>query len=267
MAADRADVPLMRELVKAGADPFLPNADKSTPLMAAAGLGTSDPLEEAGTEDEALEAVKMLLDLGADINAVDTRATPRCTVRRTATFRRLCGCWRSAVPTSISGNSPTQREGRRCLSPEGYKAGRPQPSRPTIDALHSLMAAAGIPTDGTRPRIRDIYESCQSLPRNLKNRRVPVNASFAISVLVALAAVATAHGQASSEAPVPKPTLPNPYRLVPDWPTLPCEHERAERQEMGRSHPGARRTERQHLGLSSLLQRQADRRRDVPESR
>src|SRR6266850_351686 len=35
------------------------------------------------------------------------------------------------------------------------------------------------------------------------------------------------------------------------------EHERTEREEMGRSHPGARRTERQHLGLSSLLQRQA----------
>ena len=49
-----------------------------------------------------------------------------------------------------------------------------------------------------------------------------MNASFAISILVALAAVATAHGQASSEASVPKPTLPNPYRLVPDWPTLPA---------------------------------------------
>ena len=73
MAADRADVPLMRELLKAGADPLLPNADKTTPLMAAAGLGTADPLEEAGTEDEALEATKMLLDLGADINAVDNK--------------------------------------------------------------------------------------------------------------------------------------------------------------------------------------------------
>ncbi len=61
MAADRADVPLMRELLKLGADPFLPNADKSTPLMAAAGLGTANPLEEAGTELEALEAVKVLL--------------------------------------------------------------------------------------------------------------------------------------------------------------------------------------------------------------
>ena len=39
--------------------------------MAAAGLGTTEPLEEAGEEVEALEAVKMLLDLGADVNAVD----------------------------------------------------------------------------------------------------------------------------------------------------------------------------------------------------
>src|SRR3989454_6709464 len=60
MAADRADLPLMRLLRALGADPFLPNADKSTPLMAAAGLGTSDPLEEAGTESEALEAVQFL---------------------------------------------------------------------------------------------------------------------------------------------------------------------------------------------------------------
>ena len=64
MAADRADVPLMRELLELGADPFLPNVDKTTPLMAAAGLGTANPLEEAGTEAEALEAVQLLLDRG-----------------------------------------------------------------------------------------------------------------------------------------------------------------------------------------------------------
>ena len=45
---------------------------------------------------------------------------------------------------------------------------------------------------------------------------------FAISALLAAAVVATADGQASREAPVPKPTLPNPYRLVPDWPALPA---------------------------------------------
>src|SRR4029453_3880287 len=70
-AADRSDVPLMRLLLELGADPLLPNANNTTPLMVAAGLETTEPLEEAGEEPEAVEAVKMLLDLGADVNAVD----------------------------------------------------------------------------------------------------------------------------------------------------------------------------------------------------
>ena len=70
-AADKADVPLMKTLLELGADPFLPNVENTTPLMAAAGLGTTAPLEEAGTEEEAFEATKLLLELGADINAVD----------------------------------------------------------------------------------------------------------------------------------------------------------------------------------------------------
>jgi len=49
-----------------------------------------------------------------------------------------------------------------------------------------------------------------------------VLARFAISGLLAVACVAATHGQAGREAPAPKPTLPNPYRLVPDWPTLPA---------------------------------------------
>ena len=40
MAADRADAGLMQQLLELGADPFLSNAEQSTPLMAAAGLGT-----------------------------------------------------------------------------------------------------------------------------------------------------------------------------------------------------------------------------------
>ncbi len=39
--------------------------------MAAAGLATRSPGEDAGTESEVLEAVQVALDLGADINAVD----------------------------------------------------------------------------------------------------------------------------------------------------------------------------------------------------
>ena len=49
-----------------------------------------------------------------------------------------------------------------------------------------------------------------------------VIARFAISGILAGVLVAAAHGQAAREAPARKPTLPNPYRLVPDWPTLPA---------------------------------------------
>src|SRR5262249_46066871 len=70
-AADRSDVPLMRLLLELGADPLIPNFNNTTPLMAAAGLGTKEALEEAGEEHEAVEAVAMLLDHGADINGAD----------------------------------------------------------------------------------------------------------------------------------------------------------------------------------------------------
>ncbi len=158
MAADRADVPLMRELLKAGADPLLPNAGKTTPLMAAAGLGTSDPLEEAGTEDEALEATKMLLDLGADINAVDDKGD---TVMHGAAYGNFPAIVKLLADRGADIHiwKQADTEGRTPLFiAEGYKAGRPQPSRPTIDAIQVLMAAAGVSTEGTRPRIRDIYE-------------------------------------------------------------------------------------------------------------
>jgi ankyrin repeat protein len=164
MAADRADVPFMRELLKLGADPFLPNADKSTPLMAAAGLGTADPLEEAGTEDEALEAVKVLLDLGADINAVDDKGD---TAMHGAAYGNFPTIVKLLADRGADVNiwKRPDTEGRTPLFiAEGFKAGRPQPSRATIDAIQRLMAAAGIPTEGTRPRIRDIYEKLPVAP-------------------------------------------------------------------------------------------------------
>jgi ankyrin repeat protein len=73
LAARTGDVELMRLLVELGADPLLPNDDGTTPLMVAAGLGTRAPDEDAGEENEMLEAAKMALELGNDINAVDAR--------------------------------------------------------------------------------------------------------------------------------------------------------------------------------------------------
>ena len=71
LAARTADAALMRELVKLGADPLLPNADNTTPLLVAAGVGTNSPPEDPGTESEVVEAIKVALEFGNDINAVD----------------------------------------------------------------------------------------------------------------------------------------------------------------------------------------------------
>lgn len=71
LAARTADVALMRELVKLGADPLMPNADNTTPLLVAAGVGTNSPPEDPGTETEVVEAIKVALELGNDINAID----------------------------------------------------------------------------------------------------------------------------------------------------------------------------------------------------
>ncbi len=71
LAADTADTPFMRLLVELGADPNLANADDTTPLLIAAGVGTFAPGEEAGTEEEVIECLRYLLELGADIHHVD----------------------------------------------------------------------------------------------------------------------------------------------------------------------------------------------------
>ena len=71
LASRTADADLMRLLAELGADPLLPNEDNTTPLMVAAGVGTSSPGEDPGTEPEVLEAVQAALELGGNLDAVD----------------------------------------------------------------------------------------------------------------------------------------------------------------------------------------------------
>jgi len=88
LAARTADVELMRLLLQLGADPKLANVDDTTPLLAAAGVGTGSPGEDPGSEAEVLEAVKLTLELGGDINAVDKNGE---TVMHGAAHKHLAG--------------------------------------------------------------------------------------------------------------------------------------------------------------------------------
>jgi ankyrin repeat protein len=157
-AADRGDLALMRLLLKLGADPLLANFDGTTPLMAAAGVGTNEPQEEAGDESEAVEAVKMLIGLGADVNTVDKNGD---TAMHGAAYNisplvvKLLAD-RGADPHIWK--NPNKAGGTPLFIAEGYTSRLPRPDAATIEAITKLMVAAGISTEGERPKIVDSYE-------------------------------------------------------------------------------------------------------------
>jgi ankyrin repeat protein len=71
-AAKAGDVPAMKLLLEHGADPTLgPTRSGISPLMAAAGLGTTeaDTTGRQKTQAQAIEAIQLLLDRGIDANA------------------------------------------------------------------------------------------------------------------------------------------------------------------------------------------------------
>ena len=70
LAAKAADLDVMRLLVASGADPSLETGRHVTPLMVAAGVGSgtgSSPVPQS----KALEAVKLCLELGNDVNVAN----------------------------------------------------------------------------------------------------------------------------------------------------------------------------------------------------
>ena len=156
LAAVTADVPLMRLLVQLGADPLLPNAQHCPPLMAAAGVGTRAPGEEAGTEAEALEAVALCMELGADINAVDDNGE---TAMHGAAYKSL-----PKVVEYLADKGAKieiwNRQNKYRWTPlriaQGYRVGNFKPSAETIDALHRVMIARGVtPPAKTAPPAKD----------------------------------------------------------------------------------------------------------------
>jgi ankyrin repeat protein len=147
LAARTADVEMMRELVSLGADPLLPNEDGTTPLMAAAGAGTYSPGEDPGTELEALEAVKLALALGNDVNVVDKNDN---TVMHGAAYKQL-----PSVVKFLTANGAKidvwNRKNSSGWTPLRIAVGvhRGMNFRfhiPTADALRAVMIAAGVST-------------------------------------------------------------------------------------------------------------------------
>ena len=71
-AARAGDAATMRLLLEKGADPKLPTKDGNTTLMFAAGVGYRDK-NTRGSESEALEALKVSLEQGLDVNQANSK--------------------------------------------------------------------------------------------------------------------------------------------------------------------------------------------------
>jgi ankyrin repeat protein len=73
-AAKSGDVVVMKLLLAAGADPKLTQPNQANALMLAAGMGWRDgspaaPSYDQGSEKDAIEAIKLCMESGLDINA------------------------------------------------------------------------------------------------------------------------------------------------------------------------------------------------------
>jgi ankyrin repeat protein len=71
-AALAGDLAVMRLLLEHGADPNIPTFSNTTALMAAAGVNWSVAQTYTESKEGLLEAVKLCLEKGADVNAVNT---------------------------------------------------------------------------------------------------------------------------------------------------------------------------------------------------
>ena len=145
LAARTGDAEYMRLLAGLGADPFLTNEDGSTALMVAAGLGTSSPGEDPGTEAEVLEAVQVALGLGIDIDAVDANGE---TAMHGAAYKHLP----KVVTLLAEAGADVEvwnRANRRGATPLGIAVGMHRgmnllSSPATADAVRDALRAVGV---------------------------------------------------------------------------------------------------------------------------
>jgi uncharacterized protein len=148
MAARTADAPMMSLLASLGADPLAVNDDNTTPLMAAAGLGTHEPGADPGTEAEAFQAVKLALELGNDVNAVNKDGD---TAMHGAAYKQFPSVVRylaeHGADVSIWNRRNKQGWNPLRIAVGVHRGMHFRGSAPTAEAVRELLAAAGLSTE------------------------------------------------------------------------------------------------------------------------
>jgi ankyrin repeat protein len=136
-AATTSDVELIQMLLAAGANPNAVNQQKTTPLMAAAGLNWKG-IASIGTEEESIEVLKLLIARGADVNATNTlgETAMHGAAQRGAdkVIQFLADQGAAIDPVNSAGRTPFD-EAQGQFSASADSAGVRRPSHPTTEAL------------------------------------------------------------------------------------------------------------------------------------
>ena len=169
LASKNVDTAVMRVLLDAGADPLVPNGDLTTPLMVAAGVDMWNPGEDGGAtaedEPEALEAVRMLVELGNDVRAANDRGE---TALHGAAYRGAP----SIVDYLVEQGAQLDAQSAQGWTPWTIANGvfyslfyKEQPT--TAARLAEHMVERGLSTDGMADELR----TCFDCGRNRGNAR------------------------------------------------------------------------------------------------
>src|SRR5436309_838433 len=137
-------LPVRRGGGPAAADRLQANEDATTPLLAAAGVGTNSAEEEPGTEAEILEAVKLVMAHGGDVNTVDKNGN---TAMHGAAHKRAPSVIRFLAQNGAKieiWNQPNSAKQTPLQVAEGVRVGLNFRSHaPSAEAIREVLAAAG----------------------------------------------------------------------------------------------------------------------------
>jgi ankyrin repeat protein len=150
----------MNLLLELGANPSTKNADNTTPLLAAAGVGALDDGDEsAGTEEEGLEAVRMLLDHSADVNAVDDNHETAMHGAAYQSLPKLVQLLAERGADIKVWNQKNKAGWTPLMIAQGHRPGNFRPAPETIAAIEGLMKAAGVVPTASHDTSEGPYKS------------------------------------------------------------------------------------------------------------